>query len=271
MARDWAVLAVICILATSFIYPATAQSSVTAYLATSIVKVDGKWTRPNEWTDTSNTTFDETVRFHVKHDEQFLYFLVDFISDTTSLAGDTGRIHLDTNHDHGTVLSTDDYTFAIHWAEEDSWAASMMRGAGDEWGAATKPVDGFLAGSSFDASNDPYSTSPHRIYEFRIPKTILGPLTTFGLCVSCKSGLSGPWLIWPSGATAIKPNRWGDLEISGLPIPEFPIQVAPWIMLATVSCAIYLARRRRSTLPEHPSHSYGALTRELRQKDALRR
>ena len=53
------------------------------------VTIDGKWTTPDEWSDTQRVSMyvaegpESTGFLRIKNDDQYLYLLVDFVSDTT--------------------------------------------------------------------------------------------------------------------------------------------------------------------------------------------
>jgi len=192
-------------------------NSVAAYQAESPVTIDGKWTTPDEWTDAANVTFGygsfgERQHFHVKHDTGFLYVLVDFVADKTLDDKDNSWVYLDTNGDRGTAPRNDDYGFGINFLAGQP-IFIMRLGNGTGWKelapSSRPPIEGFWAWASMDPSNDPYLSTPHSIYEFKIPKTILDSSTTIGFRVVAGDGLGQ--VEWPSRSSLNFPCGWGTL------------------------------------------------------------
>ena len=115
--------------------------------------------------------FGELHHFHVRHDYGDLCVLVDFVSDTTPDRDHNCWVHLDIENDKLKAPQQDDYRFAIRWlGNGHSFGTRRETGNGRTSGS---PIEGFSAYGSTDPSNDPYLTSAHWIYDFKIPKTIL--------------------------------------------------------------------------------------------------
>jgi len=218
-------------------------SPIIAYMAMIHVTVDGKWTIPDEWTDSINTTLGLANRFHVKHDDGFLYFLIDYVSDRTMSNGDVSWVYVDTKNDGGSAPRTDDYGFTVGYS--GGFFAEMTIGTGTGWGPQTRPITGFFGSIGWDASLDPYSTTSHRIYEYKIPKVVLGESTKVGLRVAARDGETDTWVMWPLGSLRDKLDQWGILEISSMQIPEFPTIALPLIFFAATLCALALAKHRK--------------------------
>ena len=209
------------------------------------VVVDGKWTSRGEWADASRTPLLRdvgygTAYFLAKHDGAHLYAMIDFPSDhamTGSDAGwigDEGLLCFDPLNDGGERPKADD--LAIHFFfGSNGLEASILRGNGIEWirGNTSGPIE---AAASTDAANDPYSGSPHVIYEFKIPLGIVANGTAVGFFISVADSELSNKMYWPrslhkSVASRLMPDEWGILELSRSPIPEFgsPIPDGPHI------------------------------------------
>jgi hypothetical protein len=206
--------------------PVTAEYFVTAYVAIRPVIVDGRWTTTDEWTDSVNVTFGygalgDRQCFSVKHDSRFLYVLVDFVADTRLDDKDNSWVYLDTKGDGGTAPRNDDYGFGINFVAGQP-IFRMKRGTGTGWQetvpSASPPIEGFWAWASMDPSNDPYLSTPHSIYEFRIPKTILEESTAVGFRVVVADELGQ--VEWPSRTSSLSPSKWGTLTLSVVSIME---------------------------------------------------
>ncbi|MEM3572015.1 MAG: hypothetical protein QW589_08855, partial [Candidatus Bathyarchaeia archaeon] len=89
----------------------------------------------------------------------------------------------------GSSLKTDNRSFQIDWhsGAPDFYAMKVVEG---EWSSTSKPA-GSLGSSSLNATNDPYSSSSHPIYEFRIPM-ILNPEKAIKAIATFASRLESP-------------------------------------------------------------------------------
>jgi hypothetical protein len=64
-----------------------------------------------------------------------------------------------------------------------------------------KKVTLYSAASSADATNDPYTPSPHVIYEFKIQLSILPQgTTTIGVRLNMQNGATGTQEAWPNNS-----------------------------------------------------------------------
>ena len=155
------------------------------------VTIDGKWTSPQEWTDASEfpLTFAQgtgQAYFSMKHDSNNFYVLVDFVSRTNTVVGDTALVVVDTLNDGGKEIKDDDLAILIRWN-----TPTVSMGAMQWHGWMTQNwqllPSGYEAISSTEAQNDPHSTASHQIYEFKIPKTTFKAPAS-GLLVSVGGG-----------------------------------------------------------------------------------
>jgi hypothetical protein len=192
------------------------------------VTVDGKWTSPEEWTDAleSSLTFMQgtgEAYFSMKHDDNNFYVLVDFVSRTKTVVGDGALVGLDTQNDGGKEIKDDDLAILIRWNTPTVSMGAMQWGGwtGQDWQSLAS--GGFEAKSSIEAENDPHSTAPHEIYEFRIPKATLKTPTS-GLWVGIGGGEAGYFALYPP-ADISSPDNWGQLEFSGKTLAELTATV----------------------------------------------
>jgi len=71
---------------------AVARDSVAIARLVNPVTMDGKWTTPDEWSETSRVSMylaqgpESTGYLRIKNNYQYLYLLIDFVSDTTPAA-----------------------------------------------------------------------------------------------------------------------------------------------------------------------------------------
>ena len=89
------------------------NNKIDSFTLTNEITIDGKWTNSEEWND----TIEEVLFFgkgsgeaylHVKHDSEYLYVLVDFITYKDTKTGDGCLIVLDTKNDGGLSIQSDD-------------------------------------------------------------------------------------------------------------------------------------------------------------------
>ncbi|MEM3574636.1 MAG: hypothetical protein QXQ76_02725, partial [Candidatus Bathyarchaeia archaeon] len=133
-------------------------------------------------------------------------------------------------HDGGSFPKSDDYRFNFLWTTPTTSKFYMWKGAGDGWQKADGkiaelvPVPGSQAASSLAPS--PRSSSPHMIYEFKIPKAIFAASPeTIGFAAAVwhnplRKSPAEVLLTWPKDYLRDVPATWGDLTLSTVPIPE---------------------------------------------------
>jgi hypothetical protein len=166
------------------------------------VTVDGKWTNQQEWSDASQVRLlpatgyfagnksmtPVDARICLKHDENTLYILVDFISDHSVEFGwnnpDSAWFYLDTLGNGGNKMQEDDIVMLMEWIVINGVDTPVLKFL--EYGVEGKvkwsidgasfgevvPAEGMQAASSSDPSNDQFSSSPHVIYEISIPRSM---------------------------------------------------------------------------------------------------
>ncbi len=227
---------------------------ITSYQSTNPVAIDGKWTTPNEWSDSEERnliprgTGTGTAFFRAKHDQTSLYVLLDYVTDTRldlpegpGSQGDSAFVYLDTRHSDGAVASEDDYYFLVYW-NGTATVNSERRWDGSSY--ARVPANDFVAAFSLDTANDPYSKSAHLIYEFRIKLTLFAGSSVVGVRVvvwdhSAPGADGGIIMYWPSDDSR-NPSLWADLVFASVPIPEFPTSGVIVLGLACVGTVLVL-------------------------------
>jgi len=230
--------------------------SITCYLATTKPTIDGKWTAPNEWNDTAQVeliayTGSGTAYLRVKYDQEYLYALVDFVSDST--INGFSLIMIDGDHDGGAAPDVyggpepDDYGFIQGFSQGNYKVYVFLNPL-----SSSK----FLMKASTNAVNDPYSTSAHLIYEFRVLRSVLGSSSTIGFYARAVDSEGGVDVAWPSApktslAMSSKdveaPDDWGDLEFSAIPIPEFAAGPSLFFFTILVAAVVLFKSENRKT------------------------
>ena len=198
---------------------ALAKEKLDCFTFTNKIIVDGKWTTLDEWDDAIEETLDfgkgsGEAYLRVKHDAENLYVLVDFLTYYEIKTGDSCMVVLDTKHDGGSMIQPDDLAVLIRWnTPTEIYPAIQWEGWVADW--EFLPSD-FEVNSSIDAEQDPYSTTPHLIFEFKIPKSSFkSSSTTLGFLVFLICDNENLNAALPLVQEALKPDNWADLIFFG--------------------------------------------------------
>ena len=176
------------------------------------INFDGKWTFYNEWKQTSWDPIrsDENIVFHLRtaHQGNFIYVLIDAISDTTANIGlDKATVCIDSANNKSKFFDNDDYCFIVQLEERDFIDALLDK-------QDNFIIQGDLQSKSFDElekikvkefvgigtmsdKEDKYSEIPHASYEFKIPIELLGRSDNYGFYVNVFDGDSNVVYSWP--------------------------------------------------------------------------
>ncbi len=196
------------------------------------VTIDGKWTASDEWDDAVEFPikfgFTHYIfgYFLIKDTEEFLYVMIDHTPDVTLEDGDSGRIRLDIDNDGYNSPKKDDYIISIEWNGNNT-GISVQQGNGVEWIMTTNIPEGIEGASTKNAENNPYSKNQHLMYEFAIPRNIIGNEPVIGFSAMAvdpsveraraleRSETTRPrYISFPDGAHYLKPSTWAKLQFS---------------------------------------------------------
>lgn len=212
--------------------------------------IDGNFNLPTEWNDATilhiNSPFE--IYVYIKYDSNYLYVCEDTTGDSTNSGVDMGNLMFDTDHNGAPTPEHDDiFSIAPGYGE--------IHGV-DDPGAGYNPVvhcwfDGHpgLEGAAGFGST-PNSVINHRIYEFKIPLTLInvtiGTTLGFAIYVIDDSG-GGSVAFWPNGLVFDTLTTWGDLVFTTLfpeqititnliQTPMYPTPINPVTISANISC-----------------------------------
>ncbi|WP_455278539.1 hypothetical protein [[Eubacterium] cellulosolvens] len=164
------------------------ESEINSQLSVNPVTIDGMWTAEDEWSDAAEF-LEEGAMFAIKDDDEFLYILMDFIEDKDMASGDLGGINLDLYNDKADKPQPDDFSVSLIHSYPEGTKGWIFQGNGTHWIVVWKedmdiadPL-GIMSASTNITSNNPYSTSPHVIYEFAIPRFIFEGSSQIGFTV----------------------------------------------------------------------------------------
>jgi len=223
-----------------------ARESVQVTRLANPVTIDGKWTTADEWDDTYRVSMyviqgpESTGYIRLKHDADFLYLLVDFISDTTPASKQTQK---------GGQSDYDHFNVGIDKDVNDTNTECCDTTVDIRWNngkVAPDPVTPlWVEGAmSYDATNDPDSKTSHAIYEFSIPMGTFEKNSAIRASVWDRSRAVN--MHWPRYQGSWSMKYFGDLVSSEIVVPEFPF--GPIMILASVVLATAVVARRRTRL-----------------------
>jgi len=201
--------------------------------------IDGKWTMPSEWNKTNAISVEgngSEMYILAQHDSNFAYVMADIVSDhTTPSSYPFMRYELvilfDRNGYSGETLGTNEIAAGSSLTFVNGSQVSSNFGS-QVWtyDNQSKPVDvvpslGYDGTMGFSSINDPFDSShDHRIYEFRIPLSLLQKSDRYGFSLqahACSSQslaaqcMSIYTLSWPSETIMSVPTSHGILELTG--------------------------------------------------------
>jgi hypothetical protein len=233
-------LAILCL--PFVIRPAIGQGNqVTIPLLTKQITLDGIWTSTDEWTDAAEITTPGGF-FRLKHDLSYLYALLDYVSDNALENYDVAWVYIDTLKNGGNTPQTDDYAFSLQWSSTSQSSLVMQKGTGSDWVSSSPLLHSAV--SSTVATNDPYSSTPHVVYEFKLPLSILPSGTAqIGVRLAMQNGAMSTWMVYPKDSIRTMPNQWGAMELGASPIPEFSA-ILPILALVMIF-PLYLLKRSK--------------------------
>jgi len=195
------------------------------------VTIDAKWTTPDEWSDTQRVSMyvaegpESTGFLRIKSDDQYLYLLVDFISDTTPAIGqsrgepvhwsfDGVSVGIDEHANEQKpkpVGDEDDFSECVSGSRcvmmELEWLSGY--GAPQPVTPSDAEIDGVM---SYDATNDPDSQTSHAIYELAIPMQMF--TSPSAIRVSVWDVSRGVNMHWPAYEGSWSTKYFGDLVFS---------------------------------------------------------
>ncbi len=158
------------------------------------------------------------------HDDKYAYFAVVTKNNTTidprlNLLCSLG---LDTLHDAASRPQADDYRFSIVWKNEREYDVRTVQGTGDSWKLIDNPPD--LKEAS-GLTKTPFRDLEVLIYEYAIPKSMIGDSKTMGIIYRT---VDTQTVGWPT-TDVDTPSSWDDVIFKDekiLPneiiVPEFP-------------------------------------------------
>lgn len=210
---------------------------------------DGKWTHSLEWKRSSLNElyypeYDKLIEFRSAHQDNFVYFLVDFVSDESAQPGkDSAIICMNTDNSNNGFFDENDYCFVSILNEK----GYILRGnSTSNQLEKIEAIDGYIAISSMSDENDRYSKIPHTSFEFRIPTDLIGRNDIYGFYVGIYDEENQLTFSWPQSIKTNSlfdvppPNQWGSLISPDKSLPEFDL---PLLMLFVPFLTLFVLRK----------------------------
>lgn len=201
------------------------------------VIIDGKWSFSNQYTTEWKASSENLLNFEdgakialrSAHQDNFVYIMVDFISDRTIDKGaDRALVCFDTTNNKSTHPDEDDYCFM---AVQGRKLPYTFQGGSNL--STTRHLvkisnhPDFLAMAGVSGKYDRYSQTDHTSYEFKIPTSLIDRKNVYGFYVEVFDYSSMKSYVWPNdvieGAKLnIKnPLQWGEMVSPDKSLPEF--------------------------------------------------
>lgn len=200
--------------------------------------IDGKWTTSSEWNEATAIGLgknDSKMYVLTQHDSNFVYVMADIVSDHTT-PSDSQLMR----YNFLMLFDRDDYKGDIALGNKEigiGTSLAYLNGTqiGSNFGSPVWTYDnqsaavdivtpaGYNSSVGFSSTNDPFDSSQdHRIYEFRIPVSLLHKSDKYGFSLqahACHSQILAAQctpiylLTWPADAIMSVPATHGILEL----------------------------------------------------------
>jgi len=249
----------------SFILTSTSQyaysSSTEPILITSSLSMekiifDGKWTFTTEWKDSSLNEFsneDKKIILRSAHQNNFIYFYIDTISDFTLNKGlDEAIVCIDGQNNKNKISDENDYCFS---ATLENNEGIVFQGNTETKNFEKIPnPENFIGLSSVSDENNRYNKIPHVSYEFKIPIDLIQRSDNYGFYLSVYDANSDVRVSWPNNSDVEKslkitsPNNWGDIVSPDKSLPELNL---PLIVLMISILSIIVLQSKSKLLIKH--------------------
>jgi len=217
----------------------------------------------DEWNQTKTyamfTLYPESVRngtghFACAYDKDHLYVLWDFISCKTKLNfNNFANIRIGLFHHNRTTPNNNyDFAFSMSWVPivSSSLMGHIGTWTGDAWKFHHIYQGERLIYFASDLGTSSNSLAEHLIFEAKIPLSeirIKDTTLPIGICafmgewISMKEEIA---LSYPYDTDGRVPNRWADLKLMTIPIPEF--SNVSFLLAASIALIPILLRRSRN-------------------------
>lgn len=229
---------------------------ITSSLAMDEIIFDGKWTFPTEWKDSSLNEYSYegmSIKLRSAHQDNFMYFYVDALSDFTLNKGmDEAIICVDGQNNKNIIPDEDDYCFSATLGNKHGvvFQGNSTNKITNNFKKITNP-ENFIGVSNVSDENNRYSKIPHVSYEFKIPIDIIQRSDNYGFYLSVYDADSSIFYTWPyelhkeNSFMIPAPNNWGDIISPDKSLPELNL---PLIVLMISILTIIILQSKTNSL-----------------------
>jgi hypothetical protein len=213
------------------------------------VHLDGKWTFPTEWKQTSlnEYVYDDgktVIILRSAHQGDFVYIFLDAITDYhIDKQLDSATICFDLNNDKTEHAGEDDYCFTT--VLEGGMGVTYKGDPTIQNFTIIPNHDEFIGLSAISDDNDRYTLIPHPGYEFKIPTEIIGRNNVYGFYFSVYDNYSKKYYTYPQNLTSamfVSPALWGEIYSPDKSLPEFSLPTLS--LLPALGLIIYLTKNK---------------------------
>jgi hypothetical protein len=227
--------------------------SITEYPSINTATVDGRWTTPDEWTDTPVVLMsgNATGRFGYNIQDFTnlgLEWIIEIFTDNTNDTGDYWQICLDDSNGGGSAPQTGDYMIEI----VGHTTLRVYQGNGTGWSQVT-PQPGEITWSN-TIGTSPWNNTPHWILEVVDSSKVAGTVQVpnpppTGMRVAAYDANTRTLAAWAPNSSANVPDTWGVISTySTEPIPEgFSLGFVVVLSSVAVAAGFYCLRKRPKT------------------------
>lgn len=237
------------------------------------INFDGKWTFYQEWKQSSWNSIrsNENIVFHLRtaHQENFIYVLIDAISDTNkNIGSDKATVCIDSKNNKSEFLDNDDYCFIIQLEERNLIDVLLKKQdsfiiQGDSQSKSFEELEKikvreFVGVGAMSDKEDRYSVVSHASYEFKIPTELVGRSDNYGFYVNVFDADSNAVYSWPEDIKLESfdipsPLLWGNLispdkslaENSGGESVDFVLLVMVSIILVISAVIFFIIFKKK--------------------------
>jgi len=215
---------------------------------------DGEWTFRTEWKQSSYTDFStesETIYLRTAHQGDFVYILIDFVSDNTiDNNEDWAVVCFDTKNEQNTKPDENDYCFMIKLGSDK--VVTLQGNESEELVAVKNHVD-LIGIGGISGEHDRYSNIPHTAYEFKIPIELLERTDHYGFYVGVFDFTKSETYTWPpeidldSNSDIPSPAKWGIIYSPDKSLPEYDLPILV-LILGSISAIILSSKNKKLNL-----------------------
>lgn len=229
---------------------------ITSSLQMEKVIFDGKWTFPAEWKASSLNEFTyDGMRIILRsaHQDNFIYFYVDVLSDQTFNKGsDNATICIDGKNNKNLISDHDDFCFSSTLGNKQGvvFQGGSINAITGNFEKIPNP-ENFIGLGNISDENNRYTKEPHVSYEFKIPIYLIERSDNYGFFLSVYDASSQSFYTWPYESLRENffqipsPNTWGDIVSPDKSLPELSL---PLIVLIISIFTIIIVQFRTPVL-----------------------